>query len=288
MTERQFAPGEVIYREGDKSDFAYFIKAGRVEILKIETGELRQVTILGPGDIFGEMGVVLDQRRSVTARALDGVELRAISRSSFLHAANQQPDMARSVLKALLARLHQEDQLSARIMELPTEAKGVRRGEAKGQGEARERNRGQDRGRGDGNVTAREAEGVQHVVKIRLLPASQALEKLIDPHGIDINALPYRIGRKSTKSQIAPGEENELSIQDAKPFNLSRRHFVIEQTRRGLIVRDRGSHLGTVVNGVRIGDQAGINIAILKSGDNVIIAGTDSSPYRFTVQVTGE
>ncbi len=47
MTERQFAPGEVIYREGDKSDFAYFIKSGRVEILKNEVDGPRQVTVLG-------------------------------------------------------------------------------------------------------------------------------------------------------------------------------------------------------------------------------------------------
>ncbi|HKO10257.1 MAG TPA: cyclic nucleotide-binding domain-containing protein, partial [Alphaproteobacteria bacterium] len=76
MAERQFAPGDVIYREGDKSDFAYIIKSGRVEILKTEDGEARQVTVLGDGDIFGEMGVVLDQRRSVTAKALDRVEVR--------------------------------------------------------------------------------------------------------------------------------------------------------------------------------------------------------------------
>ncbi|HYB11540.1 MAG TPA: cyclic nucleotide-binding domain-containing protein [Alphaproteobacteria bacterium] len=109
MTERHFAPGEIIYREGDKSDFAFFIKRGRVEILKNEAGGVRQVTVMGEGEIFGEMGVVLDQPRSVTARALDDVSVRAVSRSSFLQAVGQQPDMARSALRSLLARLHQDD-----------------------------------------------------------------------------------------------------------------------------------------------------------------------------------
>lgn len=283
MTERQFAPGEIIYREGDKSDFAYFVKAGRVEILKTELGEQRQVTILGPGDIFGEMGVILDQRRSVTARALDEVEVRAISRSGFLHAANQQPDTARSVLKALLAQLHQEDRPSARIMALPVRAKDEGHDLAKGPEESRARNRGQARRRNSAGSGG--SKGVQQLIKIRLLPASETVERLIDPHGITIDELPYRIGRKPGKNEAASGEENELSIRDSKPFNLSRRHFAIEQTRRGLIVRDCGSEAGTMVNGVRIGGQAGINIAILKSGDNMIVAGADNSPYRFTVQV---
>ena len=109
MTERQYAPGETIYREGDKSDFAFFIKRGRVDILKNDGDGLRLVTIMGEGDIFGEMGVVLDQPRSVTARAIDQVAVRTVSRTSFLQAVSQQPDMARSMLRSLLSRLHEGD-----------------------------------------------------------------------------------------------------------------------------------------------------------------------------------
>jgi CRP-like cAMP-binding protein len=108
MNERRYAAGEIIYREGDKSDFAYFIKQGRVEILKNEAGGVRQVTVMGEGEIFGEMGVVLDQPRSVTARALNEVAVRTVSRSSFLQAVGQQPETARSALRSLLARLHQD------------------------------------------------------------------------------------------------------------------------------------------------------------------------------------
>jgi hypothetical protein len=260
MAERQFASGDVIYREGDRSDFAYIIKSGRVEILKSEGGSLRQITVLSEGDIFGEMGVVLDQRRSVTARALDHVEVRAISRSSFLHAVNQQPDMARPVLKMLLSRLHEEERASAQIMTLPLPEK------------------------------PREAPpaAVLRASKIRLLPASERLEKLMKAGGVDISDLPFRVGRMPIKGEPTPTEENDLAFEDSKPFNLSRRHFAIEQSRRGLIVRDCGSHLGTVVNGVRIGATAGVNIAILQNGDNQIIAGSERSPYRFTLHIRTE
>ena len=53
-------------------------------------------------------------------------------------------------------------------------------------------------------------------------------------------------------------------------------------------MRDRGSQQGTVVNGVRIGKSTGIDIAILRTGDNEIIAGGETSPYRFRLEVAGE
>lgn len=266
MTERRFAPGEIIYREGERSDFAYFIKSGRVEILKSEPDGPRQVTILGEGDVFGEMGVVLDQRRSVTARAVDDVELRAISRSGFLHAVNQQPELARSALRSLLMRLHQEERPTARVMALPEKPKTAEK---------------------PGVVPRGERATLGGVTGLRLLPGSEHLDTLMTKKGLHIDNLPFRVGRKSIKGEKVPTEGNDLEFDDDKPFNLSRRHFTIEQTRRGLLVRDCGSHLGTLVNGVRIGATAGINIAILQAGENVIVAGGDHSPYRFLLQVPG-
>jgi CRP-like cAMP-binding protein len=263
MTERRFAAGDVIYRVGDQSDFAYVIKAGSVEILKREDGKERQVTVLGAGDIFGEMGVILDQRRSVTARALERVELRAISRISFLGAVNRQSELARPVLKTLLSRLHAEEEAPARAAPRDATAPGDADGE-------------------DG------AAPVGQGARLRLLPQGEYLERLLRTEGVEVTSLPFRVGRNAVKGEPPPTEDNDLSFEDFKPFNLSRRHFVIEESRRGLVVRDCGSRLGTVVNGVRIGgkDVVGDNIAALQTGENEIIAGTEQSPYRFTLQIT--
>jgi len=263
MAERRFAAGDVIYRMGDRSDFAYVIKSGRVEILKSEDGKERQVTVLGAGDIFGEMGVILDQRRSVTARALERVELRAISRIGFLSAVNRQSELARPVLKTLLSRLHAEEDAPAGAA--PRDTTGPA-------------------GTDEEDAAAPVGQGA----KLRLLPHGEYLERLMRADGLELNSLPFRVGRNAVKGEPPPTEDNDLSFEDFKPFNLSRRHFVIEASRRGLVVRDCGSRLGTVVNGVRIGgkDVVGDNIAALQPGDNEIIAGTEQSPYRFTLQIT--
>ena len=265
MTERQFAPGDTIYREGDKSDFAYIIRQGRVEILKTEAGEPRQITVLGEGEIFGEMGVILDQRRSVGARALDRVVLHAISRMGFLHAVNQQSDLARPVLKTLLSRLHAAEEEATKAPPLHAAEPGA---EGEGGGEAI-------------------AGGPS--VRLRLLPQGEYLERLMRSEGMEVSALPFRVGRNAVKGEPPATEDNDLSFEDFKPFNLSRRHFVIEESRRGLVVRDCGSRLGTVVNGIRIGGKGGgVNLAALKSGDNEIIAGTENSPYRFTLHIAAD
>ena len=280
MAERRFAAGDVIYRMGDRSDFAYVIKSGRVEILKSEDGKERQVTVLGAGDIFGEMGVILDQRRSVTARALERVELRAISRIGFLSAVNRQSELARPVLKTLLSRLHAEDDAPAGAA--PRDASGIAEEDAPA-GPA-ERGGTGPAGTADEDAAAPVGQGA----KLRLLPHGEYLERLMRADGLELNSLPFRVGRNAVKGEPPPTEDNDLSFEDFKPFNLSRRHFVIEASRRGLVVRDCGSRLGTVVNGVRIGgkDVVGDNIAALQPGDNEIIAGTEQSPYRFTLQIT--
>jgi len=314
MPERSFSPGEFVYQEGDKSDFAYFVKTGRVEILKSEGAGLRQVTVLGPGEVFGEMGVVLDQRRSVTVRALERTTVRAISRLSFIEAVNQQPEMARSVLKALFARLHQDERPTAEIMTLPTARRetpepapapasddGALRSGIKALGKAGPRKpnpvlaaepdgpeRALERVRRDlrGGGPAREIEpGLKQYGTIRLLADSEQLGKLLDRPGVEVERLPFQVGREIGKHEDPPQEDNDLSLPDERPYNLSRRHFAIEQTKRGLIVRDCGSHLGTLVNGVRIGGTSNVSVAILKAGDNTVVAGSDTSPFRFTVQV---
>lgn len=323
MPERSFSPGEFVYQEGDKSDFAYFVKTGRVEILKSEGSALRQVTILGPGEVFGEMGVVLDQRRSVTVRALEHVTVRAISRSSFIAAVNQQPEMARSVLKALFSRLHQEERPPAEIVTLPIAARREPAGNSAGNSESLDPSalksglkaitrtgprkalapnpvlatepdgpeRALERLRRDlrGSGPVRELEmGLKQYGTIRLLADSEELGKRLDKVGIDVERLPFQVGRQIGKNEDPPEQDNDLSIADERPYNLSRKHFAIEQSKRGLIVRDCGSHLGTIVNGARIGGNTNVSVAILKSGDNVVIAGSETSPFRFTVQVAPE
>ncbi len=251
MTERRFASGEFIYKEGERGDFACLVLSGRVELLKAGVSGERQVAVCGPGELFGELSLVLNQRRSLSARARDDVAVRVLDRWSLLNVINEQPDRLRPLLKAVVAKCFELEPATApRLAASPTIA--------------------------DPSPGA--------APRLRIRPASELLKA--EMAEIDVERLPFRVGRRAVKGEIVPTEENDLAFADEKPFNLSRRHFIIEHTRRGLVVRDCGSHLGTLVNGVRIGlEGADANVALLQPGGNEVVAGAETSPFRFTLEV---
>src|SRR5437762_1821392 len=67
MERRSFNEGETIFREGDASDCAFQIVVGSVNV-HLPNGRVRH---LGPGEIFGEMGLVDSRPRSATVTAAE-------------------------------------------------------------------------------------------------------------------------------------------------------------------------------------------------------------------------
>src|SRR3712207_2773581 len=72
---RRFSPGQVIFREGDESDTCYIVAAGHARALR-EHSDGRTIALarFGPGDIFGELAMFDDERRSATVEAMDELQ----------------------------------------------------------------------------------------------------------------------------------------------------------------------------------------------------------------------
>jgi CRP-like cAMP-binding protein/cytochrome c-type biogenesis protein CcmH/NrfG len=71
--EKRFAPGAVLFREGDEGDEMYIVLEGRVLISKFIPGAGEEaLAILGRGDFFGEMSLIDGQPRSADAKAYGG------------------------------------------------------------------------------------------------------------------------------------------------------------------------------------------------------------------------
>ena len=80
-TEKVFKKGERIYLVDDHSDRIYFILRGRVKIVIQGDGDKEIIkAVLGRGEVFGEMAIVLDQKRTDTAIAMEETELCIISK----------------------------------------------------------------------------------------------------------------------------------------------------------------------------------------------------------------
>src|SRR5690349_1183435 len=75
------APGEVVFREGDAGRELFILMSGEMEVLKHSErhGADARVAMLGPGDWFGEMGVITLQQHCATVRAVSASVLLKIS-----------------------------------------------------------------------------------------------------------------------------------------------------------------------------------------------------------------
>ena len=63
-SQQELPAGATIYEAGDVSKGAYLIQSGKVDLM---TAENFRLVTLGAGEMFGELGLVIDDFRSVTA-----------------------------------------------------------------------------------------------------------------------------------------------------------------------------------------------------------------------------
>jgi hypothetical protein len=77
-------PGEVLFRQGDPGDCAYFIQTGEVEVLRGDAGQETVVARLGPGQHFGEMALLSNQPRNATIRATEACSLSVLGKRNFM------------------------------------------------------------------------------------------------------------------------------------------------------------------------------------------------------------
>jgi CRP-like cAMP-binding protein len=112
---RRFAAGEVVFHEGDESDTCYVVNAGRARALR-EHPDGRQITLatFGPGDIFGELAMFDDERRSATVEATDELEVLGILGGDMRRLLRRHPDMAVKLVISLGRRLRAANERLAR------------------------------------------------------------------------------------------------------------------------------------------------------------------------------
>ena len=85
LIEKTYQAGETIITQGEKGDFYYIIKSGRVAILK-QKGENPQpveVDSMSSGEAFGEEALIRDMKRSATVVAREETTLLALDRKDF-------------------------------------------------------------------------------------------------------------------------------------------------------------------------------------------------------------
>lgn len=112
MVEKSYSRKSIVFHEGDHGDTLYIIKGGRVKIAKVAIdGREKTLTILQPGDFFGEMAIFDNMPRSATAEAIDSdVRLFGLNKKDFERLIHEFPSIALRIMKDLTRRIRQINQ----------------------------------------------------------------------------------------------------------------------------------------------------------------------------------
>jgi CRP/FNR family cyclic AMP-dependent transcriptional regulator len=110
VQHRSYPRNAFILRAGEETDALYIVLSGRVKVL-IPDAEGHEVilSVMGPHDFFGEMGLLDDQPRSASVETLEPCEMLRISKTGFMNCVRENRDLAMLIIRNLVKRLREAD-----------------------------------------------------------------------------------------------------------------------------------------------------------------------------------
>ena len=100
-----FAAGDVITRQGAIAHWLYLLTGGEADVwLDSDDTPRRRVATLGPGTVFGEMGMMTGEPRSATVTARTDVECYRLDKAGFEDIIRSRPAIVEEISRVLSAR----------------------------------------------------------------------------------------------------------------------------------------------------------------------------------------
>jgi serine/threonine-protein kinase len=82
LPRKLFRAGERIIAEGDPGDSAYMIVSGKCRAVRAVGDGQETLAVMGPGDVFGEMALLLEEPRAATVEAVDTVTVLVLDKAT--------------------------------------------------------------------------------------------------------------------------------------------------------------------------------------------------------------
>jgi CRP/FNR family cyclic AMP-dependent transcriptional regulator len=110
VTRRSAPRSSVIMAAGDPIDSLYIVISGRLKVMMGDAdGKEVILSLIGPGEFFGEMGLIDESPRSASVVAIEPCELLAITKRDFRKCLQENFEMAMTVMRGLVRRLREAD-----------------------------------------------------------------------------------------------------------------------------------------------------------------------------------
>jgi CRP/FNR family cyclic AMP-dependent transcriptional regulator len=113
----RLARGQSAYQPGDRADLVFFVRSGRVKIVRTHvSGAEAIVGIRTAGDAFGELSSAGEGVRATSATALEPTEADAIPAAAFAAALETDVALARAFARGVARRLAAAERELAELM----------------------------------------------------------------------------------------------------------------------------------------------------------------------------
>ena len=110
VTRRSAPRASTIMAAGDATDSLYIVLSGRLKVMMSDSdGKEVILAILGPGEFFGEMGLIDDEPRSASVVTLEPCELLSVAKRDFRKCMAENFEMSMAVMRGLVRRLRHAD-----------------------------------------------------------------------------------------------------------------------------------------------------------------------------------
>ena len=101
-----YKSGDAIILQGDAGSCMYVIQDGEVEVTRSHNGSTVRLAVLGQGDIFGELSLFGNDKRSATVRALGDARIVTVDKNTFMRRIQEDLTLAFRVFNTMAARLN--------------------------------------------------------------------------------------------------------------------------------------------------------------------------------------
>src|SRR5256714_10103353 len=110
VTRKSVSRSTTVMAGGDATDSLYIVLSGRLKVMMSDSeGKEVILAILGPGEFFGEMGLIDDEPRSASVVTIEPCELLSIAKRDFKRVLTENSEMAMAVMRGLVRRLREAD-----------------------------------------------------------------------------------------------------------------------------------------------------------------------------------
>lgn len=104
--EKTVRKGEYVFLRGTFGKVLYILVDGLIKIEQpTERGKVKTLSLLGPGECFGEMAIITNLPRSASALALEDSRLFMLKREVFISHLQNHPEVSLRIIEVLCQRL---------------------------------------------------------------------------------------------------------------------------------------------------------------------------------------